>query len=581
MRLLLICTFLTSFFAGNSQLIIDKYNNISQNAYVNFISIDDDNYIWVCTSNGISRIGNVDAKPQDFLKGKNIKAMAHHRKIGALASDGKKIYKVDGSATFTLNDENAKINDFEIFNGKIYVATDKGLHIINPKTNKSDVKTTRNSKLKDDYINFIHADEKDILWLGTKKGEVRIEGKKWKTYHTKIDVTDHYENKEGLWFIGNGEMWLVDYYNREYNAGLNAELYSGNLNDFVIDSEGRLYVASNKLIRYDPYKEDIKEYSSDAGLLSKKCTSIACDKNDNIWIGTAGTGLYKLQFGDAAVAKFNVICLLEKAISCESSKDAIIKVSITGGEGPYQYDWEGGTLSGKNPRNVAPGEYKLTVTDGIQNTMETSIKVEKPSPLVLSLESNKRISAPGLRDGEIEVSAKGGTGDLKYRWSNGKGGARLTKVGSGTYTVTVSDENRCTSAASFDVQKEKFIPELDIASIEVGKTLRINELYFTADSSDVTAQSYDVLNEILEFLNDNNTIAVEIGGHTNTVPSDEYCDKLSTSRARTVAEFFYDNGISQKRLSYKGYGKRNPITKSKSIEARKRNQRVEIKILAI
>lgn len=565
----------------HAQLVIDKYTNINQNAFVNVIDIDSDNYIWVCSTDGISKIGNIDSAPEQYLAGVNVQAITHDKRLGTIATDGKIIYAVDGSKTWKVEGENIVINDIRYYKGRIHVATNLGLHIINPNTNRTEILTTKNTKLNSDVVNFVHEDTKGILWLGTEKGEARVDGSKWKTYHSDINVTDFYENKEGLWFIGDGEMWLVDYYNREYNAGLNAELYSGTLNDFAIDSKGRLYVASDKLVRYDPYDEVTIEYSEDAGLLSKKCTTIACDKNDNIWIGTGGTGLYRLIFGDAAVAQFNATCLLETSLSCSDSKDAKIKVSVNGGEGPYKYKWSVSNMSGNNPRNVGPGDYSVTVTDKIQNEKVANITILAPKPINVIAENIERISGPGRSDGSITINANGGSGELTYKWSNGSRKSKIDRLSKGNYSLTVTDENKCSNVQVFEVKNEKFIPELDISKLEVGKTLRINELYFKADSTEVTEASYDVLAEILDFLNNNPTIVVEIGGHTNTIPSDEYCDKLSTERASTIANFFYENGISADRLSYKGYGKRQPISTDQSAASRKRNQRAEIKILAI
>jgi outer membrane protein OmpA-like peptidoglycan-associated protein len=585
LRSFIIIIFSLIFFSEsiNAQLVIDKYDQVDQTAFINKISIDDNNFIWVCTSNGIFKIGNIESAPKHLLAGKDIKCITHDSKLGTFASDSYKLYNLKNGSSFSLPVDNAIINDVDIVKGAMYVATNKGLHILNPRTARGDYLNERNSKLKSDYINFVHEDANKVIWLGTKSGEVRIKGDKWKTYHHDFNVTDYYENKEGLWFIGDGEMWLVDYYNREYNAGLNAELYAGNLNDFVIDSDGRLYVASNKLVRYDPYNETTKVYSADAGLLSKKCTSIACDKNNNIWIGTGGTGLYRLVFGEVAEVNevYSAFCIIEKGISCSGKKDAVVKVSVSGGQSPYTYKWNDNLLSGLNPKNIGPGDYAVSVTDANGEEIISEVSISSPNPITMDLVSMTRVSGPNKKDGELLVEAKGGSGSFKYSWSNGKRRPSNKNLRSGEYTLTITDNNKCKAIASFQVQKEKFIPELDMTSIEVGKTLRINELKFTADSTDVMDSSFEVLEEILEFLNINPTVIVEIGGHTNTLPSDSYCDQLSEERARSVAEYFYNNGVSNKRLSYKGYGKRKPLTKDESLKGRQKNQRVEIKVLAI
>jgi outer membrane protein OmpA-like peptidoglycan-associated protein len=56
--------------------------------------------------------------------------------------------------------------------------------------------------------------------------------------------------------------------------------------------------------------------------------------------------------------------------------------------------------------------------------------------------------------------------------------------------------------------------------------------------------------------------------------------KLSTDRARAVAEYLATKGIDNSRLVIKGYGKSRPLVKETSAAANKENQRVEIKILS-
>ena len=129
--------------------------------------------------------------------------------------------------------------------------------------------------------------------------------------------------------------------------------------------------------------------------------------------------------------------------------------------------------------------------------------------------------------------------------------------------------------------KPKILTELDASKIKEGQKIKIDKLLFAADSYQIKAESYDVLNELYDFMTNNPNVVVEIGGHTNTIPQDDYCDKLSTSRAKAVADFLIEKGIPESRLQYKGYGKRQPITSDTSQEGRKKNQRVEIKILSV
>ena len=127
----------------------------------------------------------------------------------------------------------------------------------------------------------------------------------------------------------------------------------------------------------------------------------------------------------------------------------------------------------------------------------------------------------------------------------------------------------------------KKIMNLDRNKIKKGQTIEIQNLYFKADMAQINQESYEVLDEVYDFLKSNSDIVIEIGGHTNGTPSHEYCDRLSTDRAKVVADYLLDKGIPQDRLQYKGYGKRRAIASNLTKEGRKKNQRVEIKILSI
>jgi outer membrane protein OmpA-like peptidoglycan-associated protein len=89
------------------------------------------------------------------------------------------------------------------------------------------------------------------------------------------------------------------------------------------------------------------------------------------------------------------------------------------------------------------------------------------------------------------------------------------------------------------------------------------------------------MEEIYAFLKDHEKVIIEVGGHTNGLPEDEYCDRLSTARAKNVSQYLFSKGIPESQVSYKGYGKRQPIATNQTVEGRRRNQRVEIKIISL
>lgn len=151
-----------------------------------------------------------------------------------------------------------------------------------------------------------------------------------------------------------------------------------------------------------------------------------------------------------------------------------------------------------------------------------------------------------------------------------------------TSTTAGASKNSSTTSPvkKEEIGKSKIMTELNRTNFKTGETLAIRNLHFPEDSAVISQASFPVLDEIFQFLMKNKNIVIEIGGHTNNIPKDEYCDRLSTKRAKVVAEYLIQKGLPPERVQFKGYGKRNPIADNRTITGRRKNQRVEIKILS-
>jgi outer membrane protein OmpA-like peptidoglycan-associated protein len=128
-------------------------------------------------------------------------------------------------------------------------------------------------------------------------------------------------------------------------------------------------------------------------------------------------------------------------------------------------------------------------------------------------------------------------------------------------------------------KSEKTISGVTRSEMNAGDKIVLNNLYFEADSSRIRSESTTALDELYEFLQTYKDVSIEIGGHTNSYPPDDYCFRLSTARAKAVADYLSAKGVKRDRLKYKGYGKREPIASNDTKAGRNKNQRVEIKIL--
>lgn len=97
-----------------------------------------------------------------------------------------------------------------------------------------------------------------------------------------------------------------------------------------------------------------------------------------------------------------------------------------------------------------PGEYTLLLSN-IQNgcTATTSLVVVQHEAVVIETVSQQNIPCFGDENGAIGITAAGGDGNLSYLWSNDKTTAAIEGLAAGTYTVTVTDGENCTTSQTF------------------------------------------------------------------------------------------------------------------------------------
>ena len=128
---------------------------------------------------------------------------------------------------------------------------------------------------------------------------------------------------------------------------------------------------------------------------------------------------------------------------------------------------------------------------------------------------------------------------------------------------------------------KKVEKDIIMVPIKKGNVIPLNNLFFDANKATLKQESFTELDRLELFLRENSNIIVEIGGHTNGWCSHEFAKELSENRAKVVVDFLLRKGISASRISYHGYGKTQPIAPNNTASGRKKNQRVELKIVEI
>lgn len=572
--------------------VVEKYKDLSDRMVIFDMLVDNQNSKWIATDQGLYKITSINSQPQHMDKNTVFKALGMDRQ-GQIYSgtDAKEIKDESLEVKLILEGEGLNITSMAFHRGLIYIGTNQGLFTYNPKLEKTSRSFTKsNSRLPNDQINMLLADSRDQLWIGTDEGLVKMKKNRIRDVNEKgHKFWAATETKEGIWVVSDKEMWLLDFlesdkWERWRPAALRRGLSKGQVRGIASDSRGRLFLASETLVMFDPYQDDVVKIDQDYGFVSSDALALICDKNDDLWVGTGDQGLFRIDIVEGESEAFSAVAFVKEEIVCHGRENGEVGLKINGGKKPYTIQWNTltGNLNETKLENLSASNYTATVTDADNQRYVATTELTQPDPIDIELINMKPISALGVRDGGLEVNVTGGTEPYKLRWSNGRRDVETVEgLNYGDHTLTVIDANRCEFEKVLAVGKPKVLPQLDVSTVEIGQTLRIEQLYFKADSAEVQPQSYPVLDEIYEFLSDNRNIVVEIGGHTNGIPSHEYCDKLSTERAQNVAEYLYEKGIETKQIVYKGYGKRQPIATNRSKQGRQRNQRVELKIIDI
>lgn len=109
-----------------------------------------------------------------------------------------------------------------------------------------------------------------------------------------------------------------------------------------------------------------------------------------------------------------------------------------------------------------------------------------------------------------------------------------------------------------------------------GIKVNLPDVLFNFNSADLTSRARDTAQEISRVVakSPGRTIAVE--GHTDSIGTSAYNQKLSYSRARSVADELNSQGVSRSKIVTRGYGESRPVASNSTDSGRQKNRRVEV-----
>lgn len=160
------------------------------------------------------------------------------------------------------------------------------------------------------------------------------------------------------------------------------------------------------------------------------------------------------------------------------------------------------------------------------------------------------------------------------------------------YVLNVSYPNYTFFSKNFNMMKsEEFQAfKMDVPMTPISSELPVvlNNVFFDLSLASLRPESFIELEKLREFLATNPSVKIEIGGHTDSRGNAAENTKLSTDRAKAVYDYLVSKKIDASRLSYKGYGSKNPVISDEKINrltdpaeiesAHQLNRRTEYKI---
>jgi len=273
--------------------------------------------------------------------GKEIWYANYKNKISTLSLEKDYIFDNDSIST--------SVSDIEFFDNEIWLATDRGVKIIN-KANGKDLNSDYNFSLMVDYlnsnyVNSIHQDENEEIWIATNGGLFKYSNNNLEFIDDKNApeeyIFDIDENEKYIFFAGQGRLYKLSKEEEKWEIELDNSkdklMYTilgeelrkiETIYDIEVDYDNNLWLASNVIARYDVNN---KWTAFDLKNDSIKCTDAICittEKNKDskivdstiVWIGTINNGLWKIE--DKTVGEFteqkNLVFFIDASVTNKS-----------------------------------------------------------------------------------------------------------------------------------------------------------------------------------------------------------------------------------------------------------------------
>ncbi|MDA3862494.1 MAG: OmpA family protein, partial [Deltaproteobacteria bacterium] len=296
--------------------------------------------------------------------------------------------------------------------------------------------------------------------------------------------------------------------------------------------------------------------------------------------------------------------ILGKVLDTKETPLSKVKISYVGlGKSDQSSDETGGFVS----YELAPGKYKLRFWKKGYHSKDVDVEMDKETPqksLIVKLEAKAAKSCPisvfvktekknkPLSKAKVEIKGETMQGNALTREGlTDAEGKVVFKIRPGAYQVVFKKDKYFSRSKAVTMSKCKEMdiqinlklkPKRSVATLSKRyKKITIKKrIHFKYNKAVLRSRSHETLDAVASILIEHpEVLKVRIEGHTDNHGSSSYNLKLSRKRAQAVKDYMIKQGVEASRLEVKGYGKSRPRYANISSRLRRKNRRVEFKII--
>ncbi len=448
--------------------------------------------------------------------------------------------------------EEIKVDDFKKMNlGRFYGASmtsDKKVMVLYFSEKES-------SKFSDLYVSFV---QEDGTWSRPKKlgAPLNTARDEFGPFISGNNKTMYYASSRKDMGLGSADVYRTERlddtwmkWSEPVNIGppVNTPNFDGY---YTVDGRGNIFTTKAKRL-VDGGNLDI------FGLVLKKTkvtlSGYLLDKRTNSQLN--GTVVYKLNDKTLGTLKTN-------------PETGIYETLLTK-RGKYTFHASANGYKGTN------GNLDLSEVYGDTTlTKDFLLSAEVSDPMISGIVYNAKTKAP--LQASVQYNMKEGTAQGRTATEDGYYEFRLKSKS--RYILSASAEGFITATDSINITEmaDPVTADKDfyLDPIEIGTTVRLNNIFFDFDKIVLKTASFPELDRVVEFMEENASVAIEIEGHTDNKGTDAYNEKLSQGRADAVMDYLIEQGIAEERVRAKGYGESQPKTSNDTESGRAINRRV-------